>query len=98
MLRVLHSAGVDSPSPARWISMLCDARTRLLSAFCEATDRYSGAVIHLQGTSRASNPEAWDFLTLETERAREACERARLALEEHTSSHGCGLGQVPAAA
>ncbi len=67
--------------------MVCQQKDVLLNAYIEATDRQARVVSKL--VKSKNNQTDFRKAMAEVERAKGASERTRLALKEHTESHGC---------
>ena len=67
--------------------MVCKQKDVLLNAYVDATDRQSEAVAKL--VKSENNHTDFRKAMAEVEKAKGASERTRLALKEHTESHGC---------
>lgn len=70
--------------------MYCSERERLVARYEAATRTYSIAVQAL------SDKRSHEFRVAyaETERMRQVCEHARIALDRHSIEHGCGQSRV----
>jgi len=67
--------------------MLCDDKTRLLDAYLAAVDFHGVTVSILSKT--AGKGGAFKEALANAELAQEDAETARLALRDHTETHGC---------
>ena len=67
--------------------MLCDDKTRLLDAYVAAVDSHAVTVSILAKT--AGQGVAFEEALANAELAQEDAETARLALRDHTETHGC---------
>jgi hypothetical protein len=67
--------------------MLCDDKTRLLDAYLAAVDFHAVTVSILSKTAR--HGDAFEEALANAELAQEDAETARLALRDHTETHGC---------
>jgi hypothetical protein len=67
--------------------MLCHQKDVLLNAYIEATDRQAEAVTEL--VKSRSEPKAFRKARTAAEEAQNHAEQARIALKQHTETHGC---------
>jgi len=67
--------------------VLCGEKTRLLDAYTDAVESHAEMVSMLSKTTE-DRPPFKEALT-NAELARHDAERARLALDHHTETHGC---------
>ena len=67
--------------------MLCDERMRLLNAYMAAADCHAVRVSILAKT--LGKGAAFEEAFANAETARDDAESARLALRDHTETHGC---------
>jgi hypothetical protein len=67
--------------------MLCDEKTRLLDAYLAAVDRHAVTVSMLAKTHGKGAPFKKALANAEV--ARRNAETSRLALRDHTETHGC---------
>jgi hypothetical protein len=73
------------------VPMLCEEKDRLLAIYIASADCHAQVVSQL---SRVRNkPTAFRKALANAKSKRETAERARLALKEHTETHGCSAGQ-----
>jgi hypothetical protein len=66
--------------------MHCAEREKLLAQYHDSVRRFTVLVGKLSRLSDATFASAY----IDSDRAREQCERVRAELERHTESHGCG--------
>jgi hypothetical protein len=69
--------------------MNCEEKERLLAAYQTATEAFAASVTDLQRTMGTSSLTEYQRLQRVADDARLKSERARLALESHSASHGC---------
>jgi hypothetical protein len=69
--------------------MLCEEKGRLLDAYVTATDRHAEAVKSLSAVAAQDNRTAFMEAMEHAEDARQDVEQARLALHQHSETHGC---------
>jgi hypothetical protein len=67
--------------------MLCDERTRLLDAYVAAADCHA-VMVSILSKTRGKEPAFTEALA-NAELAQEDAESARVALRNHTETHGC---------
>jgi hypothetical protein len=69
--------------------MECKEKQKLLGDYQSATVQFAAAVDRLHCWRATSAREEYEEFRRASEDARLVSEKARLALEEHVSSHGC---------
>ena len=69
--------------------MPCEEKGRLLDAYVWATDRQAEAVKSLSAVVTQENHTAFRAAMEHAESARQDAEQARLALHQHSETHGC---------
>ena len=69
--------------------MACEEKGRLLAAYELATKQFAASVTDLHQKTGVSKKAEYDQLQRVSAEARNKSEQARLALEQHVSTHGC---------
>jgi hypothetical protein len=70
-------------------SMECGERKRLLLEYIKTARAFSDAVSYLDSRAGETSEESYEQAESDAEDHRVAVEQARLALDQHTSEHGC---------
>ena len=70
--------------------MGCGERMRLLVEYSKAARAFSDAVLYLHARTGEMSKETYEQAKRDTDDHRIAAKQARLALDQHTSEHGCG--------
>ena len=69
--------------------MACEEKIRLAEEYRRTVLIFGAAVSELQELMATSSKQQYERLRIRSEDARLKCERARIALEDHTTLHGC---------
>ncbi|HEY7334998.1 MAG TPA: hypothetical protein VH639_08950 [Bryobacteraceae bacterium] len=87
---------MDGASAVEPVSSVCPERERLERSLLVANLDYTRAAATLEERSGVMKKDDYRRIRQYVDQARDRAEASRLALERHTSMHGCGSGSTNA--